>query len=120
MLTKISSTRSSRRGEPGTRPLIAARELDQKLNRSEEWLTWWRQTSLHKIKIDITVNSRGNQHKIERGKNIAKAHFEMDRSYLADRDPAALKNLAVDEAARLTKAIAEALRMTSPPALPPL
>jgi hypothetical protein len=98
--------------------LTAAYELDQKLNESEEWLTWWRQTSLRKIKVGITVNSDKNRHKIQRGKRIAKADFEMDRSYLADGDTDALKSLAREEATRITSVIAAELSMTPPPALP--
>jgi hypothetical protein len=100
--------------------LIAAHELDQELNRSEEWVTWWRQTSLRKIKVAITVNADRNRHRVERGKNIAKADFEMDRSYLADRDPAALRRLVSEEASRITSTIAGEFRMTPPPALPSL
>lgn len=98
----------------------AAHELDQRLNESEEWIAWWGQTSLRKIKIGITVNCDRNQHKIERGKDIARAKFEMDRSYFADRDPAALRRLVSGEAAHIMSTIARQLRMTPPPALPPL
>ncbi|MGP4096206.1 DUF4240 domain-containing protein [Nonomuraea sp. KM90] len=101
---------------PG-RYLTAAHELDQKLNQSEEWLAWWRQTSLRKIKVGITVNSDKTQHKIERGKNIAKANFQMDRSYLIDRDHNALQGLVIQEATYITGIIATELRMTPPPEL---
>ncbi|MEV5889823.1 DUF4240 domain-containing protein [Nonomuraea fuscirosea] len=98
--------------------LTAARELDQKLNRSAEWLAWWRQTSLRKIKVGITVNADNNHHRIERGRNIARAQFTMDRSHLTDRSPNALRNLASEEITRITTAIATEFQMTPPPALP--
>ncbi|MFG1971288.1 DUF4240 domain-containing protein [Nonomuraea fuscirosea] len=98
--------------------LTAARELDQKLNRSAEWLAWWRQTSLRKIKVGITVNADNDHHLIERGRNIARAQFTMDRSHLTDRTPNALSDLVSDEITRITAAIATEFQMTPPPALP--
>ncbi|MEU8358983.1 DUF4240 domain-containing protein [Nonomuraea sp. NPDC048882] len=97
--------------------LTAAHELDRKLNHSAEWLAWWRQTSLRKIKVGITVNADKNHHRIERGRNIARAQFTMDRSHLTDRTPDTLRNLVSEETTHLTTAIATELRMTPPPTL---
>lgn len=46
---------------------------------------------------------------------IVRARFDRDRSYSADRDPAALRKLAADEAVHIVTAIARALGLTPPP-----
>lgn len=66
----------------------------------------------------MIVNARESKQKIERGRKIAKADFEMDRSYFNDRDPDALGRLASEEASYIMSVIAKELRMTRPPALP--
>ncbi len=96
----------------------AAHALDQALNDSAEWRAWWSQTGLRKIEVGVTVNADRNRDRVERGREIARAGFERDRSYFADRDPAALTKLAAEEAVHIMGAIARALDMTPPPPLP--
>ncbi|MFC6084678.1 DUF4240 domain-containing protein [Sphaerisporangium aureirubrum] len=96
----------------------AAHTLDQALNDSEEWRTWWRQASLERVKAGIVVNSERSRVRIERGRKIVKAEFEMDGDYFGRRDAGALESLATEEAAMIMNAIAERLGMTPPPPLP--
>ncbi|WP_185949399.1 DUF4240 domain-containing protein [Microbispora sp. KK1-11] len=97
----------------------AAHALDRALNDSAEWRAWWSQTGLRKSKVGVTVNEGRDLWQVERGRTIARAEFRMGRSYFADRDPAALTKLAVEETAHIMDAIARALDMTPPPPLPP-
>ncbi|OPG12007.1 hypothetical protein B1L11_16720 [Microbispora sp. GKU 823] len=108
---------SAWKGAPGAY-MRAAHTLDQALNDSAEWRAWWGQAGLRMIEVGVTVNADRNRERVERGKEIAKATFERDRSYFADRDPAGLAKLAAEEAAHIMGAIARALGMTPPPPLP--
>ncbi|MEU6429073.1 DUF4240 domain-containing protein [Microbispora sp. NPDC046973] len=96
----------------------AAHALDRALNDSEEWRAWWSQTGLRKVEVGVTVNGDRDVQNVERGTAIARAEFRMGRSYFGERDAAGLRALAVEEAARITGAIARALDMTPPPPLP--
>ncbi|MEO3811085.1 DUF4240 domain-containing protein [Sphaerisporangium sp. B11E5] len=96
----------------------AAHALDQALNDSGEWRAWWRQASLDRVKAGIVVNSDRNRVRIERGRRIVRAEFEMDRDYFGERDAAALESLVAEEALMIMHALAERLGMTAPPPLP--
>lgn len=100
--------------------LNAAFELDHKLNQSEEWVAWWRKSSLQKVEVSITVNSRRSWNRVERGETVAKAFFEMDPSYFGSRNAVALRALAVEETSCVIETIARELGMPTPPALPSL
>lgn len=108
---------SAWKGAPGAY-MKAAHALDQALNDSAEWRAWWRQTGLRRIEVGVTVNANRNRERVGRGKEMAKARFERDRSYFSDRDRAALAKLAAEEAAHIMATIAKALGMTPPPPLP--